>query len=125
DPPVDVARIVALRVAARLGVLHATPADRRRSRPAAAMATAPRRPPTGRGLAQGDQFGQGGVEAGKAGTGDQGPGTGGSRSNGRAPGAALPGPRAQVPGPHLHGNGTRASSSATSRSPSQPSAGAS
>src|SRR5690606_11040587 len=63
EPPVDVARVVADRVLARLGVLHAAPAQRRRRLAAGTVAPAARRPPALRGGAQRDQFGEGGRDA--------------------------------------------------------------
>src|SRR5690606_1663613 len=127
EPPVDVARIVPDRILARLRVLHAAPAQRRRRLAADAMPPAPRWPPALRGGAQGDQFGEGGGDAGIAGSGFGIRGSIRSRARpGGDPWSPLSRiPNSQSPIPALHGTGTLSSSSATSRSPSQPSAVAS
>ena len=63
EPPVDVASVVALRVLARLGVLHAPPAEWRQRMPAVAVQSALRRTPAQSQTPQGDQFRQGGRDS--------------------------------------------------------------
>lgn len=63
QPPVDVAGVVAVGVFARLGVLHAAPAQRRQRLPADAVAALARAAAAGDGGAQRHQFGQAGNHA--------------------------------------------------------------
>ena len=102
QPPVDMTRIVTLRVLARLGVLHAAPAQVGQRVAVHAMPSAPCAAPTLHQRAQGDEFGQ-------------------ARRDAR------PGSHGLIDRRHrgTQGRGTRCSNSATSRSPSQPSAVAS